>query len=30
VTRARAELGLADPTPLQDGLRATLDWLRQP
>ncbi len=28
VTRARDELGLADPTDLTDGLRATLDWVR--
>ena len=28
VTRARAELGLGAPTPLTDGLRATLDWVR--
>lgn len=28
VSRARAELGLAEPTPLTDGLRATLDWVR--
>lgn len=28
VTRARSELGLADPTPLTSGLRTTLDWVR--
>ncbi len=28
VTRARTELGLADPTPLADGLRETLAWAR--
>ncbi|MDN5933218.1 MAG: NAD-dependent epimerase/dehydratase family protein, partial [Pseudonocardia sp.] len=28
VTRARTELGLGEPTPLTDGLRATLDWVR--
>jgi UDP-glucose 4-epimerase len=28
VTRARGELGLAAPTPLTEGLRATLDWVR--
>ncbi|MGQ0573017.1 MAG: NAD-dependent epimerase/dehydratase family protein [Pseudonocardia sp.] len=28
VTRARDGLGLADPTPLTEGLRATLDWVR--
>jgi UDP-glucose 4-epimerase len=28
VTRARAELGLPEPTSLTDGLRATLDWVR--
>ncbi len=28
VTRARTDLGLGDPTPLTDGLRATLDWVR--
>jgi UDP-glucose 4-epimerase len=28
VTRARADLGLGDPTPLTDGLRATLAWIR--
>ena len=28
VTLARAELGLPEPTPLTDGLRATLDWVR--
>lgn len=29
VTRARTEMALPAPTPLRDGLRATLDWLRQ-
>jgi len=28
VTRARTDLGLGAPTPLADGLRATLDWVR--
>jgi UDP-glucose 4-epimerase len=28
VSRARTELGLADPTGLTAGLRATLDWVR--
>ncbi len=28
VTLARTELGLPAPTPLTDGLRATLDWVR--
>lgn len=28
VGRARTDLGLGDPTPLADGLRATLGWLR--
>jgi UDP-glucose 4-epimerase len=28
VTLARGELGLPQPTPLTDGLRATLDWVR--
>jgi UDP-glucose 4-epimerase len=28
VSRARAELGLPEPTGLTDGLRATLDWVR--
>jgi len=28
VSRARAELGLAAPTSLTDGLRATLEWVR--
>lgn len=28
VTRAREDLGLADATPLTEGLRATLDWVR--
>lgn len=28
VTRAREDLGLAAATPLTDGLRATLDWVR--
>jgi UDP-glucose 4-epimerase len=28
VTRARDDLGLAAPTPLTEGLRATLDWVR--
>ncbi|MBW0110950.1 NAD-dependent epimerase/dehydratase family protein [Pseudonocardia sp. KRD-182] len=28
VTRARTDLGLGDPTPLTEGLRATLDWVR--
>jgi UDP-glucose 4-epimerase len=28
VTRARGELGLADPTPLTSGLRTTLEWVR--
>jgi UDP-glucose 4-epimerase len=28
VSRARAELALPPPTPLRDGLRATLDWMR--
>jgi UDP-glucose 4-epimerase len=27
VSRARADLGLGEPTPLADGLRATLDWV---
>ncbi|MGD9527446.1 NAD-dependent epimerase/dehydratase family protein [Pseudonocardia sp.] len=28
VTRAREDLGLTDPTPLAEGLLATLDWVR--
>jgi UDP-glucose 4-epimerase len=28
VTRSRADLGLGEPTPLIEGLRATLDWIR--
>jgi UDP-glucose 4-epimerase len=28
VTRIRADLGLGAPTPLEQGLRATLDWVR--
>jgi len=28
VSRARADLAQADPTPLEDGLAATLDWMR--
>ena len=28
VTRARTDLDLGAPTPLADGLRATLDWVR--
>lgn len=28
VTRARTELGLPDATPLTEGLRATLEWVR--
>ncbi|GAY12208.1 UDP-glucose 4-epimerase [Pseudonocardia sp. N23] len=28
VTRARTDLGLDAPTPLEQGLRATLDWVR--
>lgn len=28
VTRAREDLGLTDPTPLAEGLRPTLEWVR--
>lgn len=28
VTRARAEIGIGEPTALTDGLRTTLDWVR--
>jgi UDP-glucose 4-epimerase len=29
IARAREELNLDEPTPLHDGLEATLDWIRQ-
>jgi UDP-glucose 4-epimerase len=29
ISRARKELRLEDPTPLKDGLKATLDWMRR-
>ena len=29
IARARKELQLEDPTPLRDGLTATLDWIRR-
>jgi dTDP-glucose 4,6-dehydratase len=29
ISRARSELGWSPTTPLEDGLRATIDWFRE-